>query len=94
MRFSHSLVVLAFAVSSAAFAQTETEVPVTKNQPPTLTAIQPINPVASKPGGPIIQSISAHIPDMGTLIKANQIAPEFHFIAPNGNAVLACTRFG
>ncbi|MBA2587340.1 MAG: hypothetical protein H0U98_01820 [Alphaproteobacteria bacterium] len=62
--------------------------PVSKNQPPTITAIQPVHPVASKPGGPVIESVSAHIPDMGALIKANRIAPEFHFIAPNGNAVL------
>ena len=74
--------------ASAASAQTETAVPVAKNQPPTITAVQPVNPVASKPGGPVIQSVSAHIPDMGPLIKVNKIAPEFHFIAPNGNAVL------
>jgi hypothetical protein len=52
-----------------------------------MTAIQPVNPVSSKPGGPIIQSISAQIPTRGT-VTANVIIPEFHFIAPNGNAVL------
>jgi hypothetical protein len=75
--------------SSAALAQTETAVPVSKNEPPTMTAIQPVNPVASKPGGPIIQSITAHAVLTSPLLPVNNnIAPEFHFVAPNGNAVL------
>jgi hypothetical protein len=68
-------------------AQTETQVPVTSSAPPTMTAIQPVNPVSSKPGGPVIQSITAQIPTRGAL-AADVIIPEFHFIAPNGNAVL------
>ena len=88
MRLSTSLILTGIFCFNAALAQTETVVPVSTNQPPTMTAIQPVNPLASKPGGPIIQSISAHIPDTGTLIKVSRIAPEFHFVAPNGNAVL------
>jgi hypothetical protein len=72
---------------SAATAQTETQVPVTSSAPPTMTATQPVNPAASKPGGPIIQSITAQIPTRGA-VTANVIIPEFHFVAPNGNAVL------
>lgn len=73
--------------AGAALAQTETQVPVTSSSPPTMTAVQPANPMASKPGGPVIQSITAQIPNRGAL-TANVIVPEFHFIAPNGNAVL------
>ena len=66
----------------AALAQTETQVPVTNSAPPTMTAVQPVNPVSSKPGGPVIQSITAQIPARGALTP-NVIIPEFHFIAPN-----------
>ena len=62
--------------------------PVTKNPPPTMTAVQPVNPVSSSPDGPVIQSISAHVPDVGPIGVVRTISPEFHFIAPNGNAVL------
>ena len=72
--------------AGAALAQ-ETQVPVTSSAPPTMTAIQPVNPVSSKPGGPVIQSITAQIPTRGA-VTANVIIPEFHFVAPNGNAVL------
>lgn len=78
---------LFFCGASGTLAQTETQVPVTSSSPPTMTAIQPVNPVSSKPGGPIIQSITAQIPTRGAL-AADVIIPEFHFIAPNGNAVL------
>jgi hypothetical protein len=88
MRHSISVILVSVLFACPALAQTETAVPVSKNQPPAMTAIQPVNPVSSKPGGPIIQAISAHIPDSSPLIKLNTIAPEFHFIAPNGNAVL------
>ena len=71
----------------AAIAQTETQVPVSNSAPPTMTAVQPVNPESSKPGGPIIQSITAQTPNRGAVV-ANVIIPEFHFIAPNGNAVL------
>jgi hypothetical protein len=75
------------AISSFAFAQNETQVPVSSSAPPTMTATQPVNPVPSKPGGPVIQSITAQIPTRGS-VTANVIIPEFHFFAPNGNAVL------
>ena len=87
MHHSLSVVLIGLVLSPAALAQTETQVPVTSSLPPTMSAVQPANPVASKPGGPIIQSITAQIPTRGA-VTANLIIPEFHFVAPNGNAVL------
>jgi len=88
MRYSTSAVLGAAIFSTAALAQTEMPVPVMKSPPPTMTAVQPVNPVSSKPGGPIIQSISAQVPDTGPLVVSHLISTQFHFVAPNGNAVL------
>ena len=58
---------------------------------PAITAEQPINPVSSKPGGPLIVSVSVRMgPQIAILTPQppQMIIPEFHFIAPNGNAVL------
>ena len=88
MRHAASVVVGCLIFSAAALAQTETPVPVMKSPPPTMTAVQPVNPVSSKTGGPIIQSLSAQVPDTGTLVVSHLIATQFHFVAPNGNAVL------
>jgi len=74
--------------STAALAQTEAPVPVVKSPPPTMTAVQPINPVSFKPGGPVIQSISAQVPDTGPLLVTRLLSTQFHFVALNGNAVL------
>lgn len=65
----------------------ETEVVLEPTVAPTMTAEQPTNPVSSKPGGPILLSVSAHL---GPSITApsQMVIPEFHFVAPNGNAVL------
>jgi hypothetical protein len=70
------------------WAQTETTVPTDAGTPPTLTAIQPVNPVGSKPGAPLIQSITAQVlpTPLGTVPE--NIRPQFHFVAANGNAVL------
>jgi hypothetical protein len=87
MRPSAYVLLVASILPAAALAQSETEVTVGTSKPPTMTAIQPVNPVSSKPGGPIIQSITAQVPTRGALVS-NLIIPEFHFLAPNGNAVL------
>lgn len=87
MHISAFAVFGAAIISTAALAQTEAPVPVSDSAPPTMTAVQPVDPVSSKPGGPVIQSISAQIPTRGALTP-NVITPQFHFIAPNGNAVL------
>jgi hypothetical protein len=46
-----------------------------------------VNPVSSRPGAPVIQSISAQIPSMGALVTS-LISAQFHFVSPNGNAVV------
>ena len=88
MRNLASAVLLSAIFSTVALEQTETSVPVVKSPPPAVTAVQPVNPTASKPGGPIIQSISAQVPDTGPLLVTRAISTQFHFVAPNGNAVL------
>lgn len=79
-----ALAALSFAPARAA----ETEVVPEPNRPPALSAEQPVNPAASRPGAPVIVSISARLGP--TLLNATpeMIIPEFHFIAPNGDAVL------
>jgi hypothetical protein len=86
--FYGALSAVIYSYTPAALAQTETNVPVVKSPPPTMTAVQPVNPAASKPSGPIIQSISAQVPDTGLLVLSRLISTQFHFAAPNGNAVL------
>ena len=87
MRYPASIILLSAIFSAPAPAQTETEVPAVKAAAPTITAVQPVNPVSSKPGAPVIQSISAQIPSMGALVTS-LISAQFHFVAPNGNAVV------
>jgi hypothetical protein len=87
MRYSASIILLSAIFSTAALAQTETEVPVVKSPAPTMTAVQPVNPVSSKPGAPVIQSISAQIPSMG-IVLAGLISAQFHFVSPKGNAAV------
>jgi hypothetical protein len=74
--------------SGTALAQTETTVPMETTVPPTLTAVQPVNPVSSKPGGPVIGSITALVDPARPGVVSESIHPQFHFVAPNGNAVL------
>lgn len=88
MRYFASIILLSAIFSTAALAQTETPVPVVKSPPPTMTAVQPVNPVSTKPGGPVIQSITAQLPDTGPLLVNRLLSTQFHFVAPNGNAVL------
>lgn len=54
---------------------------------PTITVEQPVNPVASKPGGPLLTSMSVRLGPQVMDLPIETIIPEFHFIAPNGNAV-------
>jgi hypothetical protein len=56
--------------------------------PPTLTVEQPKDPVASGPGGPLLLSISARLGPKILNVTSQTIIPYFHFVAPNGNAVL------
>lgn len=78
MRPLHFFILIGAAFSIAGC----TEVPTPGLLLTSLTTTQPLNPVSSKPGGPVITSVTAII------VSANRIIPEFHFIAPNGNAVM------
>jgi hypothetical protein len=83
-----SVVVLAVLACSAAAFAAETEVIPEKVQNATLSVEQPDHPKASKPDAPIIQSVSARadvVMPNGTRLD---IVPDFHFVAPKGNAVL------
>jgi hypothetical protein len=73
---------------STAALGAETMVVPDAHVPPTLTVEQPQNPASSKPGGPILQSISVRINVRETNGTILDVVPDFHFIAPNGNAVL------
>jgi hypothetical protein len=87
MRHSALTILLSAIFSTAALAQSETEVPVMKGVPPAMTAVQPVNPVSSKPGAPIIQSVSAQTGGMA-ILPNSIISAQFHFVAPNGNAAV------
>jgi hypothetical protein len=95
MRISASYIfagiLISLLVSSAPLTAAETEVTPQPTVAPTLTAEQPVNPVSSKPGGPILVSISVHLGPTSPLLNNSTpqtIIPEFNFVAPNGNAVL------
>jgi hypothetical protein len=83
------LAVLLFSCGPLAAA--ETQIVPEKAVAPSFTAEQPINPVSSKPGGPLIVSVSVSLPQQGGILAPQiprMIIPEFHFVAPNGNAVI------
>jgi hypothetical protein len=88
MRASASCILAGLIFSSAALAADETPVTTQKTVAPTLTAIQPKNPAAAAPGGPIIQSIGARLPPqiLGTIPEVLLI--DLHFSAPNGDAAI------
>ncbi len=91
MRISASLIFAGILLSCGPLAAAETEVIPEPTVAPTLTVEQPTNPVSSKPGGPLFLSISARLgpaPALITNAVPQMIIPEFHFVAPNGNAVL------
>jgi hypothetical protein len=83
-----AVVLAGIALCVAPAAAVETEVTPTPATPPTLTVDQPANPASTKPGGPVLLSISLRLaPQIGNMVPQN-IIPDFHFRAPNGNAVL------
>jgi hypothetical protein len=83
-----AMVLQTVLLCGTALAQTETTVPTETSTPPTLTAVEPVHPVSSKPGGPIIQSITAQVLPAPLGAVSENIRPQFHFVAANGNAVL------
>jgi hypothetical protein len=66
----------------------ETQLTPEPDTAPTLTVEQPTNPVSSKPGGPILVSMSVRLGPTALNMVPKTIIPEFHFVAPHGNAVL------
>jgi len=88
MRISASYVFAGVLLSSCPLVAAETPVTPEPNVVPSLTVEQPTNPVASAPGGPLLLSISDRLGRQIGNTPTNEIIPEFHFIAPNGNAVL------
>lgn len=78
-------------LSCCPLAAAETQIAPEPAVAPAITAEQPTNPVSSKPGGPLIVSVSVSLPPQGGILVPQiprMIIPEFHFIAPNGNAVV------
>ena len=75
-----ALIIGAGILLSTAALGAETMVVPDAHVPPTLTVEQPQNPVSSKPGGPILQSISARInvrsfPAAGAAMSASITSP-------------------
>lgn len=91
MRFSISYILTALMFSCGPLAAAETQVTPEATVAPTITAEQPTNPASLKPGDPLLLSISVRLgPQIGFMTPQipQMIMPEFHFVAPNGNAVL------
>jgi hypothetical protein len=82
------VVVSAVLACSAAAIAAETVVVPDKVQNATLSVEQPDNPKGSKPDAPLIQSVSARADVLLPNGTRLDIVPDFHFIAPKGNAVL------
>jgi hypothetical protein len=88
MRISASYIFAGILLCSGPLTAAETQVIPQTNTVPTLTVEQPENPVSSKPGGPILMSISDRLGPQILNVTTEMIIPDFHFVAPNGNAVL------
>lgn len=94
MRISASYIFAGVLLSCGPLAAAETQLTPEPTVPPTVTVEQPTNPVSSKPDGPVLVSMSVRLgsaPAALALIAnavPQTIIPEFHFVAPNGNAVL------
>ena len=88
MRVSAGCVLGAVLLSCGRLTAAETEVAPEPTVAPTMTVEQPTDPMSSKPDGPILVSISARLGPSIANVPSQVIIPEFHFVAPNGNAVL------
>ena len=80
--------VVSLLLSTAPSVAAETQLVPEADTPPTLTVEQPKDPVSSKPGGPVLLSMSVRLGPTVLNMTPKTIIPEFHFLAPNGNAVL------
>jgi hypothetical protein len=91
MRISASYIFAGILLSCGPLAAAETQIAPEPAVAPSITAEQPTNPVSSKPGGPLIVSISVSLPPQSGIFAPQiprMIVPEFHFVAPNGNAIV------
>jgi hypothetical protein len=88
MRISACYILAGVLLCGGPLAAAETQVIPQTNVAPTLTAEQPANPASSKPGGPIIQSISARLGPQILNVTPELLLIDFHFVAQNGDAVI------
>lgn len=79
---------IAIGLSTASSLAAETQLSPEADIAPTITVEQPKDPVSSKPGGPVLQSMSVRLGPTVLNMTPKTIIPEFHFMAPKGNAVL------
>lgn len=89
--FSTSYILAIMLLSCGPLAAAETQITPEPAAAPAITVEQPTNPVSSKPGGPVILSMSVRLGPQISIIAPQPratIIPEFHFLAPGGNAVL------
>ncbi len=88
MKVSAPCVLASLLLSCAPLTAPETQVNPEPTLLPTLTVEQPTNPASSAPGGPILVSIGVRLGPSMSNDPPQTIIPVFHFVAPNGNAVL------
>jgi hypothetical protein len=92
MRFAASLALIGIVVSSAALAadpMPDKQITPDENNAtaPRLTVAQPITPPDNR-HAPVLQSVSARTYVRERNGNIDDIVPDFHFIAPNGNAIV------
>lgn len=75
-------------LSTTSSMAAETQVAPEADIAPTITVEQPKDPVSSKPDGPVLLSMSVRLGPAVLNMIPKTIIPEFHFMAPKGNAVL------
>jgi hypothetical protein len=91
VRLSTSYVLAVLLLCCGPLSAAETQIVPEASVAPAITAEQPANPVSSKPGGPLIVSVSVSLPSQSGIFVPQipkMIIPEFHFVAPNGNAIV------
>jgi hypothetical protein len=83
-----AFIAIGLLLSTASSMAAETQLAPEADATPTITVEQPKDPVSSKPGGPILLSMSVRLGPTVLNMTPKTIIPEFHFVAPKGNAVL------
>lgn len=83
-----AFIAIGLSLSTASSMAAETQLAPEADITPTITVEQPKDPVSSKPGGPVLLSMSVRLGPAVLNMIPKTIIPEFHFVAPKGNAVL------